>query len=155
MLNIGLIITSLFSGHDEASYPPPLNYQVTRKTGDLNETNTDDPDRHADQQHCSFWQYNSQHKGPRGQKFNLAVNRDWNDPHKLAQFMDPVFDQEQRVHINHVGKARKGDGTDITSNPRKLTEIGKELENLNATMAELSKSSQPRARREKNRLSSK
>lgn len=71
------------------------------------------------------------------------------------QFKDPVFDETQQIHINHVGKARKGDGTDMTPRPKVLYEIGLELAALNERMAELSKSDETWARKEKNRLASK
>ena len=106
-------------------------------------------------QDTSFWQYNKQQKGPRGMRYELTVPQDSNDPHDLAEFRDPVFDDSQQVRINHVGKARKGDGTDITPKPERLYGIGTELVLLNERMAELGKKNENWARKEKNRLASK
>ena len=37
-----------------------------------------------------------------------------------------------KVHgIKHSGKARRGDGNDLTANPKKLSVIGKELDKIN------------------------
>merc|ERR1711881_814016 len=76
-----------------------------------------------------FWQYNVQAKGPKGQK--LALDTWIHDPHKLNDIIDPVFSDNVSVHgIKHSGKARRGDGNDLTANPAKLAKIGKELEKL-------------------------
>lgn len=58
------------------------------------------------------------------------------------------------------GKARKGDGNDLTPNPRKLYVIGKELDNLGKVIndmipvSELPFNIRPKTRKEKNKLAS-
>ena len=60
----------------------------------------------------------------------------------------------------HNGKARRGDGNDITPSPQKLLAIGKELKGLNRIINELTPVSElpvtirPRSRKEKNKLAS-
>lgn len=76
-----------------------------------------------------FWQYNVQAKGPKGQR--LVMKAKLEDPHVLGEVQDPVFSPDCSLRgIKHSGKARKGDGNDLTPNPRKLFNIGKELDNL-------------------------
>ncbi|GFN88598.1 Creb3 regulatory factor [Plakobranchus ocellatus] len=79
-----------------------------------------------------FWQYNVQAKGPKGTRLKLAVESPA-DPHVLNDFEDPVFDEcnTSIAGIRHGGKARKGDGNEITPNPRKLYLIGLQLSRLN------------------------
>ncbi|RUS73959.1 hypothetical protein EGW08_018274 [Elysia chlorotica] len=79
-----------------------------------------------------FWQYNVQAKGPKGTRLKLAVESPA-DPHILNDFEDPVFDEcnTSIAGIRHGGKARKGDGNEITPNPRKLYLIGHQLNRLN------------------------
>jgi hypothetical protein len=77
-----------------------------------------------------FWQYNTQAKGPKGQRLCRSLTPD--DPHKLMSFEDPVFDPDlSRWNLRHTGKARRGDGNDISPNPYRLHQIGKELNKLN------------------------
>lgn len=58
------------------------------------------------------------------------------------------------------GKARKGDGNDLTPNPRKLNAIGRELEKLSRIINEMTPVSElpfnirPKTRKEKNKLAS-
>ena len=41
-----------------------------------------------------------------------------------------------QVHgIKHSGKARRGDGNDLTANPKKLAMIGKELDKINKVIS--------------------
>merc|ERR1711899_37641 len=76
-----------------------------------------------------FWQYNVQAKGPKGQK--IVIDTKMEDPHQLNDIVDPVFSGDVQLQgIKHSGKARRGDGNDLTANPRKLAAIGKELEQL-------------------------
>lgn len=62
--------------------------------------------------------------------------------------------------IKHSGKARKGDGNDLTPNPKKLQSIGSELDKLNKVInditpvAELPFNVRPKTRKEKNKLAS-
>jgi len=106
-----------------------------------------------------FWQYNVQAKGPKGQR--LVLKTRFEDPHVLNEVTDPVFSPECSVRgIKHSGKARKGDGNDLTPNPRKLCSIGKELDKLGriindmTPVSELPFNIRPKTRKEKNKLAS-
>ncbi|KAG7299016.1 hypothetical protein JYU34_017491 [Plutella xylostella] len=106
-----------------------------------------------------FWQYNVQAKGPKGQR--LVLKKKSEDPHILNLVTDPVFSPNCSVRgIKHSGKARKGDGNDLTPNPRKLYLIGKELDNLGKVIndmipvSELPFNVRPKTRKEKNKLAS-
>lgn len=106
-----------------------------------------------------FWQYNVQAKGPKGQR--LILQKKSEDPHILNSVTDPVFSPSCSVRgIKHSGKARKGDGNDLTPNPRKLYLIGKELDNLGKVIndmipvSELPFNIRPKTRKEKNKLAS-
>jgi len=60
----------------------------------------------------------------------------------------------------YSGKARKGDGNDLTPNPKKLWTIGKELDRLNKVIADMTpvadvpNAVKSRSRKEKNKLAS-
>jgi CREB3 regulatory factor len=106
-----------------------------------------------------FWQYNVQAKGPKGQR--LIARARLEDPHVLNEATDPVFSPHCALRgIKHSGKARKGDGNDLTPNPRKLHSIGRELDKLNriindmTPVAELPFPARPKTRKEKNKLAS-
>lgn len=106
-----------------------------------------------------FWQYNVQAKGPKGQRLVLKTRLE--DPHVLNEVTDPVFSPECSVRgIKHSGKARKGDGNDLTPNPRKLCSIGRELDKLSriindmTPVSELPFNIRPKTRKEKNKLAS-
>ncbi|XP_018332582.1 protein CREBRF homolog [Agrilus planipennis] len=106
-----------------------------------------------------FWQYNVQAKGPKGQR--LVMKTKMEDPHVLHEITDPVFSSDCSVRgIKHSGKARKGDGNDLTPNPRKLYNIGKELDRLGHTINDMTPVSElpfnvrPKSRKEKNKLAS-
>jgi hypothetical protein len=106
-----------------------------------------------------FWQYNVQAKGPKGQKINFETRID--DPHVLNDIVDPVFSGDVQLQgIKHSGKARKGDGNDLTSNPKKLAAIGKELDQLSKIINDLTPVSEMpftarcKSRKEKNKLAS-
>ncbi|XP_050711711.1 protein CREBRF homolog isoform X2 [Eriocheir sinensis] len=106
-----------------------------------------------------FWQYNVQAKGPKGQR--VTINQQQRDPHSLPSVMDPVFSPLCSIQgIKHSGKARRGDGNDLTPNPRKLVSIGRELEKLNKTINDMTPVSElpftvrPKSRKEKNKLAS-
>ncbi|XP_045460837.1 protein CREBRF homolog [Harmonia axyridis] len=106
-----------------------------------------------------FWQYNVQSKGPKGQR--LVMKCKMEDPHHLNEVTDPVFSPDCSVKgIKHSGKARKGDGNDLTPNPKKLHSIGKELTKLNkiindmTPVSELPFNVRPNSRKEKNKLAS-
>ncbi|XP_070171254.1 protein CREBRF homolog isoform X1 [Polyergus mexicanus] len=106
-----------------------------------------------------FWQYNVQAKGPKGQR--LIARTRLEDPHVLNEATDPVFSPHCALRgIKHSGKARKGDGNDLTPNPRKLHNIGRELDKLNriindmTPVSELPFTARPKTRKEKNKLAS-
>merc|ERR1719245_473947 len=106
-----------------------------------------------------FWQYNVQAKGPKGQK--LALDTKIHDPHQLNEIIDPVFSDNVQVHgIKHSGKARRGDGNDLTANPAKLAKIGRELEklgkeiNMMTPVSEVPFLTRTKSRKEKNKLAS-
>ncbi|XP_026475279.1 protein CREBRF homolog [Ctenocephalides felis] len=106
-----------------------------------------------------FWQYNVQAKGPKGQRLVLKTKLE--DPHVLNEVTDPVFSPHCSVRgIKHSGKARKGDGNDLTPNPRKLCNIGKELDKLSRVINDMTPVSElpfnvrPKTRKEKNKLAS-
>ncbi|XP_061389218.1 protein CREBRF homolog [Musca vetustissima] len=109
-----------------------------------------------------FWQYNVQAKGPKGKR--LVFQSKLEDPHVLNEVTDPVFSPNCSVRgikvYKHSGKARKGDGNDLTPNPRKLNNIGKELDRLSRTINDMTPVSElpfnvrPKSRKEKNKLAS-
>ncbi|XP_047000193.1 protein CREBRF homolog [Schistocerca americana] len=119
----------------------------------------DGPSRSMSKKERYFWQYNVQAKGPKGQRLVLKTKLE--DPHVLNEVTDPVFSPQCSVRgIKHSGKARKGDGNDLTPNPRKLYNIGKELDKLNriindmTPVSELPFNVRPKTRKEKNKLAS-
>lgn len=106
-----------------------------------------------------FWQYNVQAKGPKINRLCMSPRK--SDPHHLNEVTDPVFSPGCYVQgIKHSGKARRGDGNDLTPNPRKLYSIGQELRKLNRVIndltpvSELPFSVRPKSRKEKNKLAS-
>lgn len=106
-----------------------------------------------------FWQYNVQAKGPKGQR--LVARARLEDPHVLNEATDPVFSPHCALRgIKHSGKARKGDGNDLTPNPRKLFSIGRELDKLSRVINDMTPVSElpfnvrPKTRKEKNKLAS-
>ncbi|XP_076435199.1 uncharacterized protein LOC143275014 isoform X2 [Babylonia areolata] len=107
-----------------------------------------------------FWQYNVQAKGPKGTRLKLQINDA--DPHHPSTFEDPVFDANSTslVGIRHGGKARKGDGNEVTPNPRKLCQIGQQLYKLNRQINncqvshDLPAHIRNKSRKEKNKLAS-
>jgi hypothetical protein len=107
-----------------------------------------------------FWQYNVQSKGPKGIRIPSMAESPV-DPHVLSEAKDPVFSPECRVEgVKHAGKARRGDGNDLTPNPRKLLMIGLELKKLSKIINDLTPVSdvpvtaRNKTRKEKNKLAS-
>ncbi|CAG9857992.1 unnamed protein product [Phyllotreta striolata] len=128
-----------------------------------NDSDDDDDDKHGRHSNSKkeryFWQYNVQAKGPKGQR--LVMKTKLEDPHRLHEITDPVFSPDCSVRgIKHSGKARKGDGNDLTPNARKLFSIGKELDKLNRIITDMTPVSElpfnvrPTSRKEKNKLAS-
>lgn len=74
------------------------------------------------------------------------------DPHKPIVFSDPVFDKTQKNTTLAYANARVGEGNDITPKPKKLLQLGKDIQNINEKMAALGNSSVDK--REKMKLSS-
>lgn len=106
-----------------------------------------------------FWQYNVQSKGPKGTR--ISSTDDSENPFVLPEASDPVFSNDCQVEgVKHSGKARRGDGNDLTPNPRKLLMIGLELKKLGkiindlAPVADLPVNARNKTRKEKNKLAS-
>lgn len=106
-----------------------------------------------------FWQYNVQSKGPKGTR--IASVEENSDPHIFNEISDPVFSPDCQIEgVKHSGKARRGDGNDLTPNPKKLLMIGLELKKLSkiinglTPVAEVPVSSRGKSRKEKNKLAS-
>ncbi|XP_055349874.1 uncharacterized protein LOC129596572 [Paramacrobiotus metropolitanus] len=150
-------------------YKGPLERKRSKSSGKIEGKPSGKRARH-------FWQYNLQSKGP---KRNTDPRRRCSsastvsdpgvggDPHVLSKAVDPVFNWELRgdvpdgVRIKHTGKARRGDGNDLTPNVRKLVSLGKELDAINQAIEGLDAEAEveeggagQRARREKNKLAS-
>lgn len=111
----------------------------------------------SQRKHRYFWQYNLQSRGVKTP--SLLPVAESGDPHILNDALDPVFAEECTLPVKHSGKARKGDGNDLTPNPYKLFKIGVELKKLNRLIYSLnpgceSSDSKPLSRKEKNKLAS-
>ncbi|KAH7642678.1 hypothetical protein HUG17_5725 [Dermatophagoides farinae] len=109
-----------------------------------------------------FWQYNVQSKGPKGPRQQRPIDdKDEDDPHVLKETTDPVFAPDCQIEgVKHSGKARKGDGNDLTANPTKLLKIGLELKKLGKILnrltpvTEVPMNCRNKSRKEKNKLAS-
>jgi len=130
---------------DDANNKWALNMGRTRKGG----------------QQRYFWQYNVQSKGPKGTRIPATGDDRAADPHVLAEASDPVFAPDCQIEgVKHAGKARRGDGNDLTPNPRKLLMIGLELKKLSRVIndltpvAEVPVTARNKTRKEKNKLAS-
>lgn len=106
-----------------------------------------------------FWQYNIQSKGPKAPKMKLDGKSSITD--NFPGVSDPVFASNYMSKgIKHAGKARRGDGNDLTPNPQKLYNIGLELEKLTSVIEglipanELPLNARSKSRKEKNKLAS-
>lgn len=107
-----------------------------------------------------FWQYNVQSKGPKQSRI-VCVPDSYNDPYVLTEAKDPVFSSDFKVEgVKHAGKARRGDGNDLTPSPKKLLMIGLELKKLSQVINDLTPTgrvtacNRNKARKEKNKLAS-
>ncbi|KAG8193879.1 hypothetical protein JTE90_011439 [Oedothorax gibbosus] len=108
----------------------------------------------APRKHRYFWQYNLQSRGARAQHI-LPRGASSSDPHAPSDPFDPVFHEECALPVKHSGKARRGDGNDLTPDPRKLHGIGVELRALNrAIYCVGTDGGKPLSRKEKNKLAS-
>ncbi|CAF1082962.1 unnamed protein product [Adineta steineri] len=75
-----------------------------------------------------FWQYNVQSKGPKTKRILYLKER---DPHLHREFSDPVYQIKlTQTKGQTFNKLRKGDGNDVTPNPMKLYELGKQIRDL-------------------------
>lgn len=108
-----------------------------------------------------FWQYNVQSKGPKGPRMGSGSFDEDDDPHVFNEISDPVFAPDCQVEgVKHSGKARRGDGNDLTANPKKLLKIGLELKKLSKIINELTPVTdlpfpcRNKSRKEKNKLAS-
>lgn len=109
-----------------------------------------------------FWQYNVQSKGPKGPRLGSSNSFDDDgDPHVFNEIADPVFSPDCQVEgVKHSGKARRGDGNDLTPNPKKLLMIGLELKKLSKIINDLipvyevPMVARNNSRKEKNKLAS-
>ncbi|CAG9773096.1 unnamed protein product [Ceutorhynchus assimilis] len=155
--------------HDEYETDEDSDAHYEDYSSDINSDDDDDtPRASSSKKEKFFWQYNIQSKGPKGQR--LVMKSKMEDPHVLNEVTDPVFSTDCSVRgikhsgkltiIRHSGKARKGDGNDLTPNPRKLYTIGKELDKLGRTINDMTPVSElpfnvrPDSRKEKNKLAS-
>ena len=100
----------------------------------------------------SFWKYKKLPKGPKVKQTYDLEFPNLSDPHKPIVFNDPVFDKSQRNAVVYYGKARIGEGNDITPNPKKLIQLGGDIRRINVDMAALGNSSTDK--KEKMKLSS-
>ena len=75
-----------------------------------------------------FWQYNVQSKGPKTKRILYLKER---DPHLHREFSDPVYQIKlTQTKGQTFNKLRKGDGNDVTPNPMKLYQLGKQIRDL-------------------------
>ena len=79
-----------------------------------------------------FWQYNLQAKGPKTKRILYLKER---DPHLSREFSDPVYQIKlSQTKGQSLTKLRKGDGNDVTPNPMKLYQLGKQIRDLSASV---------------------
>ncbi|CAH0553237.1 unnamed protein product [Brassicogethes aeneus] len=145
--------------HDELESEEESDVQYEDFSSDNGDSDDDDEATKQNKRDRYFWQYNVQAKGPKGQR--LVTKAKLEDPHVLNEVQDPVFSPDCSLRgIKHSGKARKGDGNDLTPNPRKLFNIGKELDNLAKVINDMTPVNElpfnvrPTSRKEKNKLAS-
>jgi len=75
-----------------------------------------------------FWKYNVQSKGPKTKRMLYLKER---DPHLHREFSDPVYQIKlTQTNGQTFNKLRKGDGNDVTPNPMKLYQLGKQIRDL-------------------------
>ncbi|CAH1119004.1 unnamed protein product [Phaedon cochleariae] len=145
---------------DESDEDSDAHYEDFSSDNVDSDDEEDRQNRHsASRKDRYFWQYNIQAKGPKGQR--LIMKSKMEDPHHLNRVTDPVFSPDCSLRgIKHSGKARKGDGNDLTPNSKKLYNIGRELDKLGriindmTPVSELPFNVRPTSRKEKNKLAS-
>jgi len=79
-----------------------------------------------------FWLYNVQSKGPKCQPPVGRLFASCSDPHILSCFHDPVTDVRSRTLVKYSGRKRDRSVIDADANPRRLLQIGNELQRLTA-----------------------
>ncbi|CAF2916452.1 unnamed protein product [Rotaria sp. Silwood2] len=85
-----------------------------------------------------FWQYNVQAKGPKTKRILYLKER---DPHLFREFSDPVYQIKlTQTKGQTFTKLRKGDGNDVTPNPVKLYQLGKQIRDLTACVGKTNSS---------------
>lgn len=111
-----------------------------------------------------FWKYNVQSKGPKTKRMLYLKER---DPHLHREFSDPVYQIKLSQNNGQTcNKLRKGDGNDVTPNPMKLYQLGKQIRGLLNNTSSLyqgiynvgqhtSTNDSVEAKKEKNKLASK
>ncbi len=102
-------------------------------TSDENETNISGDSSKVFENSTSpsrFWKYNVQSKGPKTKRMLYLKER---DPHLYREFSDPVYQIKlTQTKGQSLTKLRKGDGNDVTPNPLKLYQLGKQIRDLSS-----------------------
>ncbi|CAF0783842.1 unnamed protein product [Didymodactylos carnosus] len=109
-------------------------YMTQSNEVDTNSTATTNPppvETSNGNQSSLFWQYNVQAKGPKTKRVLYLKER---DPHLYREFSDPVYQIKLTQTKGHtLNKLRKGDGNDVTPNPMKLYQLGKQIQDLSSS----------------------
>ena len=83
----------------------------------------------------AFWKYRQIPKGPQGLTFEPQVAAP-PDPTQPLEFRDPAFvETPTTAKLTHFGKARTGEGNDITPNPEKLAKLGHTIKDIRKKLA--------------------
>ncbi|CAF0827445.1 unnamed protein product [Adineta steineri] len=104
--------------------------ETTTISGNFNmDSKTTQPNPSYSNSSSLFWQYNVQAKGPKTKRILYLKER---DPHLFREFSDPVYQIKltQTQSGQTFTKLRKGDGNDVTPNPVKLYQLGKQIRDL-------------------------
>jgi len=85
-----------------------------------------------DAQKRYFWLYNVQSKGPKCQPPSAQFVASSFDPHVLSCFHDPavVTGARPRTSLKYSGSRRDRSAADADANPRRLLQLGDELQRL-------------------------
>ena len=81
-----------------------------------------------------FWQYNVQSKGPKCQPPTAQFLTASSDPYILSCIHDPMTDSRSRTSSNYSRQQRDQSMTDTDANPRRLLQIGDELQQLTSVV---------------------
>ncbi|CAF3438331.1 unnamed protein product [Rotaria sp. Silwood1] len=113
-------------------------------TTTVSSTYNKDSDTKLSQSHPNasslFWQYNVQAKGPKTKRILYLKER---DPHLFREFSDPVYQIKlTQTKGQTFTKLRKGDGNDVTPNPVKLYQLGKQIRDLTACVGKTNANTQ-------------